>query len=42
VIARSQRNSPELKQRFGNFLLDGASLGQYLKSINNVLLASTK
>lgn len=42
VVARNQRNSPELKQRFGNFLLDGASLGQYLKSINNALLASAR
>ena len=40
VVQRSQRNSPELKQRFSNFLLAGASLGQYLKSINNVLPAS--
>lgn len=37
VVARSQRNAPDLRQRFGLFLLDGASLGQYLKSIDQLV-----
>ena len=34
VVARSARNSPEVKNRFDLFLIDGASLGQYLRAIN--------
>jgi PleD family two-component response regulator len=37
VIARSRRNAPEVSSRFKLFLLDGASLGQYLKAINQSL-----
>jgi hypothetical protein len=39
VVARSLRNQPELRSRFELFLLDGASLGQYLKVINQALSA---
>jgi len=37
VVARSARNSPELSSRFALFLIDGASLGQHLKVINQAL-----
>ena len=37
VVARSRRNTPEVSSRFKLFLLDGASLGQYLKGINQLL-----
>lgn len=37
VVARNHRDAPELQNQFKLFLLDGASLGQYLKAINNVL-----
>ena len=37
VVARSRRNAPEVRNRFKLFLLDGASLGQYLKGINQLL-----
>lgn len=37
VVARAVRNSPEVKNRFDLFLLDGASLGQYLRAINKVV-----
>lgn len=37
VVARSQRNAPIVRSRFGLFLLDGASLGQHLKSIDQLL-----
>lgn len=37
VVARSQRNSSELRSRFDLFVLDGASLGQYLSVINRAL-----
>jgi CheY-like chemotaxis protein len=36
VVERSARNQPALR-RFHAFLLDGASLGQYLKAINQLL-----
>jgi hypothetical protein len=39
VVARAARNSPEVKNRFDLFLIDGASLGQYLKAINKVVVA---
>ena len=39
VVARSQRNDPGLTGRYPGFVLDGASLGQYLKAINGVLAA---
>jgi hypothetical protein len=37
VVARAVRNSPEVKNRFNLFLIDGASLGQYLKAINKMV-----
>ena len=37
VVARSQRNAPMLRSRFALFLLDGASLGQHLKSIDQLV-----
>lgn len=37
VVARNQRHAPDLLSRFNLFLLDGASLGQYLKVINQAL-----
>lgn len=37
VVARNRRNAPELQGQFKLFLLDGASLGQYLKVINQLL-----
>ena len=37
VINRSQRNAPGLDSRFEQFVLDGASLGQYLKHINRLM-----
>jgi hypothetical protein len=37
VIERSQRNAPAVRDHFSLFLLDGASLGQYLKVINQAL-----
>lgn len=40
VIARSDRDSPQLRGRFDAFLLDGASLGQYLKMIGKALPAN--
>jgi hypothetical protein len=41
VVARSDRDSPQLRSRFNAFLIDGASLGQYLKMIGKVLPANT-
>lgn len=37
VVDRSQRNAPDLRGRFERFVLDGASLGQYLKQINRLM-----
>ena len=37
VVARSARNAPELRSRFTLFLIEGASLGQYLKVINQAV-----
>lgn len=37
VVARSQRNAPTVHSRFALFLLDGASLGQHLKSIDQLV-----
>jgi len=41
VVARNRRNAPEVSSQFKLFLLDGASLGQYLKSINQLLSLRT-
>ena len=37
VVARNRRNAPEVSSRFKLFLVEGASLGQYLKGINQLL-----
>ena len=37
VVSRSARNSPEVSGKFDLFLIDGASLGQYLKVINQAI-----
>ena len=37
VIERALRNSAEVRNRFDLFLIDGASLGQYLAAINKVV-----
>lgn len=37
VVARSERNAPGLQQRFSQFMLEGASVGQYLRAINRLL-----
>ncbi len=37
VVARSQRDASTVHQRFDLFLLDSASLGQYLKLINQLM-----
>jgi hypothetical protein len=42
VVARNRRNAPEVGNRFKLFLLDGASLGQYLKGINQLLSLRVK
>ena len=42
VVARSERNSPELRSRFDLFVLDGASLGQYLRAINKAVATRTR
>ena len=40
VVARSDRNSPTVRSRFGSYLVDGASLGQYLQMISKSLPAN--
>jgi hypothetical protein len=37
VVARSARNSAAVRERFEQFVLDGASVGQYLMTINRLL-----
>lgn len=37
VVQRGQRDAPALRSRFEVFVLDGASLGQYLKLINRLM-----
>jgi hypothetical protein len=37
VVSRAARNSAALRERFEQFVLDGASLGQYLTTINKLL-----
>ena len=37
VVPRQQRNDSTLRDRFRVFLLDGASLGQYLKGIDQLV-----
>ena len=40
VVARSDRDSPQLRGHFDAFVVDGASLGQYLKMIGKALSAN--
>lgn len=37
VVQRGQRNAPGVRDRFAAFVLEGASLGQYLKHINQLM-----
>jgi hypothetical protein len=39
VVARDQRGSATLRGRFPVFVVEGASLGQFLKGINRLLVA---
>jgi hypothetical protein len=41
IVARGMANASSLRERFGEFVLDGASLGQYLTVINRVLSSRT-
>lgn len=40
VVARGDRNSAQVRARFPLHLFDGASLGQYLKAINQAMAPS--
>lgn len=40
VVARRERNSPAVRSRFPLHLFSGASLGQYLKAINQAVAPS--
>jgi hypothetical protein len=42
VVQREQRNQPGLRERFDPFVVDGASLGQYLKSIDRLVRLDRK
>jgi len=42
VVQRGQRNEPGIRARFPVFLLDGASLGQYLKGIDQLVRVALK
>jgi hypothetical protein len=42
VAARSERDSTQLHSRYKEFLVDGASLGQYLKTINSMVASSVR
>ena len=37
VVARRERNASHVRERFDLFVLDGASLGQYLRAINKAV-----
>jgi hypothetical protein len=37
VVARSERDSPQVRAHFATVLVDGASLGQYLRGIHRAL-----
>lgn len=41
VVARQDRNLPQLHSRFDAFVVDGAGLGQYLKMISKSLASNT-
>ena len=40
VVARNASNLPDLHSRYKEVILDGASLGQYLKSINTMMASN--
>jgi CheY-like chemotaxis protein len=42
VVRRQQRNEAGIRSRFRVFLLDGASLGQYLKGIDQLVRGALK
>jgi CheY-like chemotaxis protein len=42
VVQRQQRNEDGIRSRFQVFLLDGASLGQYLKGIDQLVRGTLK
>jgi hypothetical protein len=42
VVERQMRKDPGLKARFSNFILSGASLGAYLKSIDSSLPVASR
>jgi PleD family two-component response regulator len=42
VVQRQQRNETSVRSRFRVFLLDGASLGQYLKGIDQLVRGTLK
>ncbi len=42
VVSRKLRDAPETRRRFDLILLEGASLGQYLKSIDRLVGAATR
>jgi hypothetical protein len=42
VVQRRQRNEAGIRSRFRVFLLDGASLGQYLKGIDQLVRGTLK
>lgn len=37
IVSRSARKSPQVRERFQQFVLVGASIGQYLTAINRIL-----
>jgi hypothetical protein len=37
VVARAERDSPQVRAQFATVLVDGASLGQYIKGIHRAL-----
>lgn len=41
VVPRRDRDSSQLRSRFGSYLTDGSSLGQYLKMIGKALPATS-
>ena len=42
VVQRDQRDAPGLRDRFEQYVVDGASLGQYLKSIDQLVRLDAK
>jgi hypothetical protein len=37
IVARADRDSPQVRAHFATVLVDGASLGQYLRGIHRAL-----